>query len=262
VIVRTKDKVDTIVATLRALRDQTVPAEIVVVDSGSTDGTLELARPLADRIVELPPERFTYGRALNVGAEAARAPVHFALSAHCLPSDERWVERALRLHERSDVAATNGTRSLPDGTRPASTFYQDHAHARSHPWWGFTNHASSWRADVWAAHRFDESMVASEDREWALRVLREGWTIAFEPGNYVPLTHRRQHGLVELFRRHRREAEGIASFTDVRRPSLGQTLHEWWSEMPPNGRAPTVNRLNPYRVAGILGKHAGLRTRR
>ena len=86
VIVRTKDKADTVEATFAALRPQTVPVEVVVVDSGSTDGTLEIARRHADRLVEIPAEAFTFGRALNVGAAAATAPVHFALSAHCGPS--------------------------------------------------------------------------------------------------------------------------------------------------------------------------------
>src|SRR2546430_11508598 len=38
---------------------------------------------------------------------------------------------------------------FPDGTRVESTFYEDLEHARRHPEWGFSNHASSWRADVW-----------------------------------------------------------------------------------------------------------------
>ena len=88
VIVRAKNEARGIERTFKSLRRQTVPVEIVVVDSGSTDGTVEIARRWCDRLVEIPAESFTYGYSLNCGAEVALAPFHFSLSAHCAP--EAW----------------------------------------------------------------------------------------------------------------------------------------------------------------------------
>src|SRR5688572_4660273 len=133
VIVRARDEEAAIERTLSALRDQTVDVELIVVDSGSTDGTLEIARRWCDRLIELPSERFTYGRALNVGAEAASAPIHFALSAHCAPERGDWIERSLDLYERSEVAATNGALHYPDGRPLHETFYQGARTARASP---------------------------------------------------------------------------------------------------------------------------------
>ena len=67
VIVRCRDEVRTLERTLESLRRQTVDPEIVVVDSGSSDGSLEVARRYADQLIEIPPETFTFGHALNVG---------------------------------------------------------------------------------------------------------------------------------------------------------------------------------------------------
>ena len=47
------------------------------------------------------------------------------------------------------MAATNGIQTLPDGTKADEVFYQDAAHVRAHLLWGFSNHASSWRAELW-----------------------------------------------------------------------------------------------------------------
>src|SRR5207253_519729 len=110
VIVRARDAAETIERTLQSLRAQTVRAELLVVDSGSTDGTLEIAFRLADRVVQMPPEEFTFGRALNVGAHEAKGSIHFALSAHCFPERTDWIERSLAHYERADVAAPCGAR--------------------------------------------------------------------------------------------------------------------------------------------------------
>src|SRR4051794_2474236 len=113
-IVRSRDSAATIERTLKSLRSQTVDVEIIVVDSGSRDGTLEIANRLADRVIEIHFERFSYGHALNVGARAASAPFHFALSSHCVAETPDWVERSLGHYSRADVAATNGYHAMPD----------------------------------------------------------------------------------------------------------------------------------------------------
>src|SRR4051794_4164460 len=102
-IVRVKNEAATVGRTLESLRAQTVAVEIIVVDSGSSDGTLEIVQDMADRVVEIPSDSFTYGYALNVGAAHARGRVHFALSAHCEAPDAEWVRRSLSHYERPAV---------------------------------------------------------------------------------------------------------------------------------------------------------------
>ncbi len=72
VIVRCKDEEKLLERALTSLRRQTVEPEIVVVDSGSTDRSLEIAKRWCDRLVEIPAESFTHGYALNVGARLRR----------------------------------------------------------------------------------------------------------------------------------------------------------------------------------------------
>ena len=60
--------------------------EVIVVDGGSRDGTADLARPLADRVIAAPR-----GRALqmNAGAAVARGDVLLFLHADTRLPDER-----------------------------------------------------------------------------------------------------------------------------------------------------------------------------
>src|SRR2546430_14595095 len=146
VIIRTKDSARTLPGALASVRAQTVACEVVVVDSGSRDATLSIARAGADRVMQLPAERFSFGRALNVGAGAAGAPIHFALSSHSMPPDEHWIERSLAKYDRAGVAATNGALRAPGSSRPlTATFFQTLADASRYPFWGFSNTGSSWR---------------------------------------------------------------------------------------------------------------------
>jgi len=77
VIVPTLDEAEALPAALAAARQPGV-TEIIVVDGGSRDGTLALARALADRVLETARGR---ARQMNAGAAAARGDVLLFLHA-------------------------------------------------------------------------------------------------------------------------------------------------------------------------------------
>jgi rhamnosyltransferase len=263
-IVRAKNEESTIRGALSTLRSQTVRPEIVVVDSGSTDGTVEIARELSDRLVEMPEEEFSFGRALNVGARAASAPYLFALSAHCVPPDHRWIERSLSLYERDDVVATNGGTRLPDGSPIEGTFYQDEAFARVHPGWGFSNHASSWRRSAWERFPFDETLEAGEDKEWALRALNgTGWVIAYRADLMIAMDHRWSDGALPYYRRMRNEMRALTRIASVPEYRARDLARDWWRNLPDDRHSAFAHRfMNYVRLAGLLGKYRGSREAR
>lgn len=262
VIVRAKNEERSIGRALSLLREQTVEPELIVVDSGSTDATLEIARRYCDRLIQISPERFSFGRALNAGAAEASAPVHFALSAHCFPERRDWIERALAHYERDDVAGTQGDRVLPDGTPIDGTFIEDISFVRANPRWGFSNHASSWRASVWREFPFDERLAAAEDKEWALRVLAAGWVIAVDPALWVDMSHGWKNGVVAFYRRQQLNSRVMAGFDPVPPYGARDFVREWWSGMPDGRHSRWLYRLNYRRIAGLAGKWAGDRAGR
>jgi len=253
VIVRARDEAADIGRSLELIRRQTVPVEIVVVDSGSVDGTLEIARGLCDRLIRIAPEEFSYGRALNIGAAAATAPVHIAVSAHCFLERSDWVERALALYSaRQDVAGIGGCTG-------DSVIYQDHAMALADPTWGFSNHAGSWRADVWRRYPFDEALGYAEDKEWGLRVTAAGYVLAFAPELYVDLSHSWRTAR-ECYVRARKTAIALRSFAPMEPFGARELLRAWWRDLPEDRHSAAFSRFVNYRrLAGLAGRWAGSR---
>ncbi|MDQ3729922.1 MAG: glycosyltransferase [Actinomycetota bacterium] len=255
VIVRAKNEERLIGRTLESLRRQTVVPEVIVIDSGSTDRTVAIARERCDRLIEIPPELFSYGFALNLGARTASAPIHFALSAHCVAERPDWVERSLAHYERDDVAGTNGPWPRSEAEAPR-ILHQDIAHALENPHLGFSNHASSWRAAVWERFPFDESLRYAEDKEWALRVLEAGWIIVSDPALRVDMSHVWRSGYAELYRRQKRAAQELRRFTSAEY-TLRDLASEWWARGPGERRSRPRRLLNPLRLAGLTGKYHG-----
>lgn len=265
VIVRAKDEAAAIERTLSALRAQTTEVELIVVDSGSSDGTLDIARRWCDQLIEIAPEEFTFGRALNIGAEAATAAIHFALSAHCVPPSPDWVERSCAYYEDPAVAATHGDRVGPDGKLLTESLLlsrammEQYGLPRANPIWGLSNHASSWRGSVWREHRFNEGLRASEDKEWALRVLAAGYVIAVDPALYVDMSHRWRVGPRAYYRRQKLEWAATSEIVDVGTYGPRELAQEWWTDIPPDRHSAFAHRfLNYLRLAGLLGKYRGL----
>lgn len=254
VVVRTFNSERTLAACLESLRSQTIRPEIIVVDSGSCDQTMTIASRLADRLVLLSHESFSYGRALNRGAEVAAGPVHFAVSSHCVIPKTDWIAEALSYYERPDVAATNGQITDPEGCPLREPLLLAADTPTPNPLWGFSNHASSWRADIWRRERFNEQLVAGEDFEWSDRIVALGFTIVFDPKLTVLPHHYRAEGAVGLYRRSKRELLGAAACRSVRALTLREALAEWWSGHP-SGTKRWRQWLSPYRLAVISGRY-------
>lgn len=258
-LIRCRDEVRGIGPLVDALREQTLgeALELVVVDSGSTDGTLE---ELASRGVEplrISPDEFTYGRALNLAAARATAPACVAISAHALPPDPGWAARMAAAVEDPQVACAFGERVGPDLRPLSAPLLQDRAHAERHPLYGYSNSAGGFRRELWERRPFDERLPAGEDREWAWHWQCKGMVVRLDPALAVHHDHR-DEGPMRTFRRTRLYMGALREVRDVAPLRVGDVLAEWWRG-PHGHRSDLRARTDPRRLAALAGKWAGLR---
>jgi rhamnosyltransferase len=199
--------------TFAALARQSVEHELLVCDSGSRDGSVQLARDYGARVLEIEPASFNHGATRNLLMQAASGAHVALLTQDAEPADERWLERLLGAFELDDdVAIAYG----PYRPRPTASFA---VRVELDAWFeslspdgatrverlpeqqrtrgageligarGFLTDANACLArEAWRAVPFRRIGYA-EDRLLAIDMLRAGYAKAFVPGAAVLHSH-------------------------------------------------------------------------
>jgi rhamnosyltransferase len=247
--------------------------EVVVVDSGSSDGSPDRARAAGAIVHEIPPEEFGHGRTRNVGVRVARGELVAFTSQDAVADDDRWLARlAAAARSGPDVAGAYG-RQLPHAdARPPERFFLDFLYgpdARVQRLGRgeeltfevtlFSNVNAAVPRSLFERYPFRDDLTMSEDQEWSRRVLRDGYSLVYEP--LAAVRHSHAYTIGSAFRRffdsgvsaQHAYVEGEASRAALRRAGsryareelawLWRTGHRRWI---------------PYTAVYELGKFAGL----
>jgi rhamnosyltransferase len=94
-----------------------VNLEIVIVDSGSTDKTLEIANRHGCRVTHIKKSDFTFGRSLNIGCEFAKGELLVFVSGHCIPANPDWLDELCKPLVERQVAYSYGRQIGRDTTK-------------------------------------------------------------------------------------------------------------------------------------------------
>lgn len=197
-----------VLACIHAQEPASLEREVVIVDSGSTDRTLEVARDYGCRIVHIEPGTFTFGRSLNLGCEAAQGDVLAFLSAHCVPRDRHWLERLVEPLRSGSAQYCYGRQTGRDTTK----FSEQQVFEKYFPATSYVSgelifcnnaNAAATRA-AWARIRFDETLTGLEDMKFAKDLIGTGGRIAYAADAIVYHIHDESWRQVRL--RYEREA--------------------------------------------------------
>jgi glycosyltransferase involved in cell wall biosynthesis len=214
VVIRTFNESRHLPALLGGIEEQCIDGkrmEVIVVDSGSDDATVAIARDRGCRVVEIAKSDFTFGRSLNVGCETAAGRFLVFASGHCIPASESWIANLLRPLENGTAAYTYG-RQIGNG----SSRFSERQHFRKYfPDQScvpqddiFCNNANAaLPRSVWQQFRFDESLTGLEDMELANRLVRDGRRIGYVAD--APVYHLHEESWHKVRIRYEREAMAL-----------------------------------------------------
>lgn len=184
--------------------------EIIVVDSGSTDATVDVVQRYPIQLISISPQEFSFGRALNLGCQVATGEFIVAASAHVYPIYQDWLENLLAPFADESVALTYGKQRGNETSQYAerqifATWFPDGDGAvqiQDHP---FCNNANAAiRRQLWQQIPYNESLTGLEDLDWAKQILARGYRVAYVPE--AEIVHVHHETPLRTYNRYRREA--------------------------------------------------------
>lgn len=109
IIIRTFNEEKRLKKVLQAISRQTFrDFEIIIVDSESTDKTLEIAKSFDCRIIHIKKNDFNYSYSSNVGCENAQGDILVFLSGHSCPVRKNYLENVVKIFSQNDVGGAYG----------------------------------------------------------------------------------------------------------------------------------------------------------
>jgi rhamnosyltransferase len=196
--------------------------EVVVVDSGSTDGTAQLAARHGAILHSVSKAGFDHGATRDLGISLSSGEYVALTVQDAVPLDESWLGAMVEnLRNDGRIAAVYGrhvprsnaglmTRALvgnlavADSQRreqqiPDTAEYLSLPPTQKRRIAAFDNVSSCLRRSVWEEFPFGEADFA-EDLRWGKKVVEAGYTIVYEPRSVVVHSHER--GALYDLKRH------------------------------------------------------------
>ena len=257
---------------LQHLRER-LDVDVLVIDSGSTDGTAEHARAAGLRVHDLDPSVFGHGRTRNLGVRMTTADTVCFLTQDVLPCTPDWPLRFAAALDDAAVAGVYGRQVPRDATTMEMFFVAMNYPANSlrftprpgghHPRPGrvlFSNAFSAVRRDTIERFPFDEGVPVSEDQVWAHRVLAAGYTIAYDAG--IEALHAHRYSLRGLYTRSFLVGRALAAAQMDGGASLGESIRFLRSELAyfmRQGHTHRLPQLLSYEFVRWAGFQAGRR---
>ena len=200
---------------LSRLNDQTVTEkEILIIDSSSTDNTVEIAEKFKASVTVIPRKEFNHGNTRNLGAMKAKGDILVYMTQDAMPANKYLLEKLISPITNKSASASY-CRQLPaeDATPPekfARIFnYTDRPVIKSKkdiPALGiktffFTNVCSAINKNVFFEEGcFPENVIMNEDIIFSAKLILNGQSIAYVPDAMV--IHSHNYSLKDQFKRY------------------------------------------------------------
>lgn len=205
IVIPVKDGGQDLVQCLDAIARQKADDEfeVVIVDSGSRDDSVAVARSHGADVTEIDPSEFNHGATRNLAASRAKGEILVFISQDAEPVGDDWLQLLTApLRDDEGLAGVYGRQLARDDAVPPERFFLDFLYG---PWPRtqsvngrgeldlrttlFSNVNSAIRHEAWSDFRFPDDIIMSEDQEWSRRVLLDGWKLVYEPAAAVRHSH-------------------------------------------------------------------------
>jgi len=243
--------------------------EVLVIDSGSSDGSCELVRQHKARLIAIKPQEFNHGSTRNVAIGASRGAFVALLTHDAIPADRHWLKNLIAPLRNSDekIAGVFGRHTARPNEDPIVEIRLNQHFERFHQsgrlswskdadyqqkrgeYMFFSNNNSCLRKAVWEKIPFNHTDMA-EDQQWAEAIIEAGYAKAYAHDSVVVHSHSYPTG--EWMRRSFDEYRSYFKLGLVQTRNLQQTaknaLWLWRNDVRELRR---INRSKAYKIGWI-----------
>ncbi len=229
-------------------QDAPWPFDVIIIDSGSSDKSVEYANSLGVRVIEIEAKSFGHGRTRNLGASLTHGEFIVFITHDAMPADRHWLNNlveacasdkniagAFGRHIAYPEASPTTQRELAThfaGFGEKNTIYRMEDPTRYANEEGyrqllhfFSNNNACLRRSVWEEYPYPDVDFA-EDQAWAKLIIEAGYSKAYAPDACV--FHSHDFGIFETAQRAFDESRALHKlFSYVLAPSLHHSLRSW-----------------------------------
>ena len=155
--------------------------EIIIVDSNSTDNTIDIAKSFSCNIIRIPRNKWSWGYSLNEGIRHSSGNYLIIISAHCYITNKNFLNTIENLFNKFPVCCIYGQQipikgydcfeeielldNFPD--------YKEYLMNKDSNIIGVSNACAVVKKEIWNKIAFNEIVESLEDGYWAREVLKK-----------------------------------------------------------------------------------------
>jgi rhamnosyltransferase len=250
--------------------------EVIIIDSSSSDNTLDIAKKYPVKIIKIEQEEFGHGKTRNLGARLAKGKYVVYLTQDAIPKNNIWLSELITPLKNKKIAGVYSRQVSKENEKEIEKFFYFSLYPDKSKIWArnnftqgdniFSDESSAIKREVWLKHPFNDKIILAEDYYWAQEVLKKGYKLIYRSSSQV--IHSHSYSLGQLFKRNFDigVAYKIIYFSKEKRKSFFKKgIRIFWNEtryLIKNGKAYLV----PYAIlkdttkyiAVIIGKNSNI----
>lgn len=176
--------------------------EVIVVDSGSEDSTLQIIQNYNVKLVQIKKEDFSFGYSLNKGIGCAKGKYILIISAHCFPERTNWISEMIAPFKKDDIGLVCGRQIGIETTKYSEQvifnklFPDNNTGIQENIF--CINANCTIRKNLWEKEHYDETLSGLEDLDWAIKVGKKGYKIYYTPSACVYHLHNETYNQTKI----------------------------------------------------------------